>query len=592
MLAALSLLDGVIVGVYTLAVVLIGVLVSRRATTGVDAYFLADRKLPWWMLGIAGCSSYIDVSNTMAMIGLLFYTGLQGVWLTHVYWGWFILCFYMAFQAKWIRRSGVLTFAEWNRTRFGDGPATEHARLVAAAFLLVLMVFNLMTMAVGVGKFSATLLGMDRTAGTLLVFGAVGVYTTLGGFLGVVLTDMLQTALIAIGAVLLAVWTLQGGDPAPLVAAKDPAWSSLAPAWRLWDGYAGSVPDGFRHYQELGPLLLGSSAWLVFRVLAGPNVWDFQFFLTTRSARDAALAGGAWTLGYTLRWILGVAFLVLGLRWLADHGRAGDVVDGEQLMPLVVGSFPDGVRGLFVAILLAALMSTLDAMVNVTSSVVTNDLAGRYLWPRLGTRGKVRLGQLASLLALGVAAVTSLLFTDVATAWETMIFVVVTAILVPATMRWHWWRFSARAFTWGVLGTAAIVALVKLGVRGGDAVQLPAMVGASLLLCVSLGVALPPADREVLVRFYATVRPFGLWGPVRRDAVARGLVPANDPLPAVDACNGVLTMGLQVSLCLVPFLALLGRWHGALLAGGVVAVLGVVLYFTWYRFLPPREESP
>jgi len=159
---ALSLADGAIVAVYFAVVVLLGIWAQRRATRGIDSFFLADRNLPWWMLGIAGCSSYIDIGNTMAMIGMLFYLGLQGVWFLHVVWGWFIICFYMAFQAKWIRRSGVMTFAEWNRTRFGDGRDTEFARLVAAGFLLVLMVFNLMTMAVGIGKFSAELLGMPE----------------------------------------------------------------------------------------------------------------------------------------------------------------------------------------------------------------------------------------------------------------------------------------------------------------------------------------------------------------------------------------------------------------------------------------------
>ncbi|MBM4061911.1 MAG: hypothetical protein FJ265_12570, partial [Planctomycetes bacterium] len=536
---ALSLADGAIVAVYFAVVVLLGIWAQRRATRGIDSFFLADRNLPWWMLGIAGCSSYIDIGNTMAMIGMLFYLGLQGVWFLHVVWGWFIICFYMAFQAKWIRRSGVMTFAEWNRTRFGDGRDTEFARLVAAGFLLVLMVFNLMTMAVGIGKFSAELLGMPEWLSKLLVFSVVGVYTTLGGFFGVVLTDMLQTVLIAFGALLLAVFAFQAGDPSPLLAAKDPAWSSLQPGWSLWEGYAASVPEAFRGYEALGPLLLGCTGWLVFRVLAGPNVWDFQFFLTARSPRDAALAGGAWTVGYTLRWIIGIAFLVLGLHQLAATGRAGAVVDGEKLMPMVLGTFPSGLRGLFVAILLAALMSTLDAMVNVTSSVVTNDFVRRYLARSLGPVGQVRLGQAASVAALLLGYGLSFLFVDIGKAWELMIFVVVTAILVPATLRWHWWRFSARGFGYGVLGTAVLLLAVALLTDWADAVKLPVCVGGSLVVSLVLGFALPPADREVLVKFYANVRPFGVWGPVREEAAARGLVPVRDPQPMYDVVNGV-----------------------------------------------------
>ena len=110
--------------------------------------------MPWWLLGMAGCSSYIDMTGTMAMIGALYYLGLKSIWMTHIFWGWLIIAGYMAYQAKWIRRSGVMTFAEWNETRYGKNKDAEMARLAAASFLLLLMVFNLIFVAVGVGKFA------------------------------------------------------------------------------------------------------------------------------------------------------------------------------------------------------------------------------------------------------------------------------------------------------------------------------------------------------------------------------------------------------------------------------------------------------
>ncbi len=180
---------------------------------------------------------------------------------------------------------------------------------------------------------------------------------------------------------------------------------------------------------------------------------------------------------------------------------------------------------------------------------------------------------------------------DIAAAWETMIFVVVTAILVPATMRWHWWRFPARAFTLGVIGTAVEVTAIAVFTDWGNEVKLPVTIGISLLWCIALGLALPPTDREVLLRFYASVRPFGVWGPVRRDAAARGLVPVRDPQPWFDVLNGFLSMGLQVALCLVAFFALLGRTDSAIAAGLCVATLAVVMYFTWYRTLPRHDEA-
>ena len=432
---------------------------------------------------------------------------------------------------------------------------------------------------------------MDRWLSTLIVFATVGIYVTAGGFFGVIYTDIIQTVLIFIGAGFLAWMALSQGDAARFLADRPQEWASIAPTWNLWDGFLAGIPEGvrgsYKQFEAFGPILLASSAWLLFRVLAGPNVWDFQFFLSARSTRDAALAGGVWTVGHTARWVLAVAFLVLSLPYLGP----GNVADGEKIMPLVLREFPVGLCGLFMAILLAALMSTLSAMINVTSSVAVNDIFKRYLARRMGDRYLVTAGQLASVVALLLGFLIGLRFTSVIKIWETMIFCVVTPILVPATFRWHWWRIGPWGFTWGVVGTAAFIALQQAFVPLETRIQLPLSVGASLLITLAAVLATRPGDPEVLIRFYTRVRPFGFWGPVRREAVRRGLVPESDPMPALDILNGLLTAALQVSLCALPFCALLQLWTGAMIWAAVAGALAVVLYFTWYRTLPSWDEG-
>ena len=95
---------------------------------------------------------------------------------------------------------------------------------------------------------------------------------------------------------------------------------------------------------------------------------------------------------------------------------------------------------------------------------------------------------------------------------------------------------------------------------------------------------------DILVKFYARIRPFGFWRPVRTEAVRRGLVPAKDPMPSIDALNGFLTMGFQFTLALIPFFALLRRWNQTALWGSIAAVLAGVLFFTWYKNLPSKDE--
>jgi SSS family solute:Na+ symporter len=579
--------DLAIIGIYLFLMALIGFIIKNRATKRIDSYFLADRNVPWWMLGLAGCSSYIDIGGTMAMVGAIFYLGLKSVWATHIFWGWFIICFYMAFQAKWIRRSGVMTFAEWNETRFGATRDAEAARVAAAIFLLVLMIFNLMFIAVGTGKFAEEFLPFNRWESALIVFAVVGVYVILGGFFGVILTDILQTALIALGSVVLTVMAFRSGSPAAVLAQKDAAWASLAPSWHLWPSFLKTTAPSYQHFYPFGPILMAGFFWLIFRVLAGPNVWDFQFFLTTRSPRDAALSGGLWTVGYTLRWIIGCAFMMLGILYLG--AEAG--FDAEKIMPLVLKKLPLGMRGLFMAVLLAALMSTISAMINVTSSVVTNDFIRRYAKRQFTQKQLVRFGQLASVAALLVGFVFSLSFAHIVTAWETMVFVWVTVILVPATLRWHYWKFSARAFVWSmgvsiVLVLSRVVALPHLAAYASLAIDVGLCLAATLIIA---GLT-RPAEMDVLVAFYSRVRPWGFWGPVRREAVRRGLVPSRDPMPALDALNGLLTAGFQFSIALVVFYFFLRRWPSVFACAAVVLALAAVLYFTWYRTLPAKDE--
>ena len=580
-------IDLTVIAVYLLLNALIGVYIQKKSTKGVDSFFLADRDVPWWMLGLSGCSSYIDIGGTMALVGAMFYLGVKSIWMTHIFWGWLIICFYMAFQAKYIRRSGVMTFAEWNVTRFGNTRDTEYARIAAATFLLVLMVFNLMFMAVGTGKFAEEFLPFSRWISTLIVFGVVGVYVTLGGFKGVILTDVFQTILIAVGAVVLTVMVFQQDMGVNALATKNSEWSSLAPVWNLWPSYLHDTPASYQHYFPFGTMLLAGFGWLIFRVLAGPNVWDFQFFLTTKSARDASLAAGMWTVGYTLRWIIACAFLMLGIYYLDT--QAG--FDAEKIMPMVLKRLPVGLQGIFMAVLLAALMSTLSAMINVTSSVVTNDFLARY-WAKNHTpKQLVRLGQLASVGAIILGFVFSLSFTDIVSAWETMIFVVVTMILVPATCRWHWWRFGAKAFVWSMVVSALLIVSQKLFLgEWGIVLTLAVDTAASFVATIFIGSLLPSADMDTLTAFYARVRPFGFWGPVRREAVRRGLVPANDWMPRIDMINGAITVVFQISLALISFYLFLRDWSNLLLCVTTALGLGVVLYFTWYKNLPSADE--
>lgn len=498
-----------------------------------------------------------------------------------------MMAFYMAFQAKYIRRSGVMTLAEWNETRFGQTREAEYVRLATATFLLVLMVFNLIYLAVGTGKFAEEFLPLTRGQSTFIIFAVVGVYATVGGFFGVVLTDVFQTLLIFIGTIVMTVMVFQIPETANVLAIKDPQWSTLAPSWTLWSSYLQQTPESHQHYYYFGPILLAGLSWLVFKILGGPIVWDFTFFLTTRSPRDASLAAGMWTVGHTLRWFMAGSFLFLGIYYLGSTAN----FDAEKIMPLVVKKLPVGLAGLFMAVLLAALMSTISAMINVTSSVILNDFLKRYLAKNLSEKQLVRLGMAASLVTVIAAFSFSFLYDEIISIWELMIFVILTMMLLPGTMRWHWWRFGARAFVWSLVGTGCIALLQKLLFASWPVhISLPVNVIAAFVLTVIVTFLTKPADTEVLVKFYARVQPFGFWKPIRLEAERRGLVPVNNCMPKIDLMNGFIASAFQLSLGIIPFYMFLRNWSQLLLWSFICIGISIVLYFTWYKNLPSPDE--
>lgn len=580
-------LDLVIVVAYMIITMQIGVMFRKRAMKRLDSYYLADRDVSWWMVGLSGCSSYTDIGGTMLITGLVFYVGLKSVWILHIAWGFFTMAIFMAYQAKYIRRSGVMTAAEWNQTRFGDTRDTEHLRIAVAAFILLSMMLTLMYVAVGTGKFAEEFVPLPRWASTSIIFVVVGIYVTFGGLFGVIWTDIFQTVLIIIGAIGLSIAAVQLPDGMTAVAARTPEWGSLTPTWSLWKDYLTQAPATYHQYFSFGPLMIASILWLFFKLLAGPLGWDFTFFLTTKSAREASLSAFAWTLGHTVRWLIVGSFLCFGVHYLGSAAN----FDAERIMPLVVRNMPVGIAGLFMAVLLAALMSTLSAIINVTSSVVLNDFLKRYFAKNMSEQSLVRLGMVASSVVILFGFGMSFMYEQIVSAWELLLYVMLTMIMVPAALRWHWWRFGARAFLWSMIASTGVVVVHKVFLND---LPLYWAIVFLMLSCFALTVLITfltkPADMETLVRFYVKVRPFGVWGPVRREAVRRGLVPAKDPMPALDIVNAVIASFFQLCLGIIPLYMFLKEWTSMSVWLALCVCTLVVLYFSWYKYLPSPEE--
>src|SRR5215470_7211525 len=121
-------IDIAIVGLYVLATVAIGLVARRRAARSLQAYFLADKSLPWYMLGLSNASDMFDITGTMWLVTLCVVYGLKSIWIPWV-WPVFNQIFLMVYLSSWLRRSNAVTGAEWITLRFGTDRGAEASRI-------------------------------------------------------------------------------------------------------------------------------------------------------------------------------------------------------------------------------------------------------------------------------------------------------------------------------------------------------------------------------------------------------------------------------------------------------------------------------
>ena len=105
-------IDYLIIAAYLVAVIGAGFFYRKRAARDLEAYFLGGRRIHWAKLAMSGAVSNFDITGTMWMVSVLCILGMQS-WWHHWMWGVALPAFGLAYTARWVRRSRVMTAAEW-----------------------------------------------------------------------------------------------------------------------------------------------------------------------------------------------------------------------------------------------------------------------------------------------------------------------------------------------------------------------------------------------------------------------------------------------------------------------------------------------
>ncbi len=594
----MTALDYSIIVFYFAAVIGLGFLYQRRASKSLDSYFLGGKSLHWLSLAMSGSVSNFDITGTMWIISILYLLGMKSMW-HHWMWGFLMGAFFMAYMGKWVRRSNVMTAAEWMRTRFGSGPGGVLARTTSAVMAVIITAGFIGYAFQGIGKFAAVYVPLENLAAAtsapwlqdlllnhepallaVTVISATTLYVLLGGLYSVVITDVIQTVILTIGAIFIACIAWSRLTPEALAAVPE-GWTSLEVPWKI-EEFAGTENARFHFF---GAMVIVWVAKGLLLNLGGPaQSYDAQRFLAARNSRDAAKIGAAWSLFLIVRWAM-----CAGIALLAITGLTG-VTDSEEVMPIVLLEYlPDGIRGLVIAGLLAAFMSTFSSTVNSGASFIIRDIWQPYFGRGASEHKAVAFSYIATVLVVLVGIAIGFMAGSIAQIWDWMMMALTAGVLLPNVLRWYWWRMNGIGYAVGAFAGIVLSMLTLFCPEIPSFYIFPLICLASLIGTIAASLATAPVDKQTLVTFYESVRPFGLWTPVRRLA-APPAGRSKSESPCLTALNVALAMIAILALYLAP-MYLVGRFYKpALIWLTLAAATVTILKFTWYDNLPAPEQ--
>jgi Na+/proline symporter len=522
----LGWVDWTVVALYFAISIAVALGYSRRAGASSSEFFLSGRAVPWWLAGTSMVATTFAADTPLAVTGLTVKHGIAGNWL----WWSFVMSgmLTVVFYARLWRRAGVMTDAEFAEIRYSGSPAAFLRGFRACYLGLAINSIIIGWVTAAMVKILGLTLGLGRWQATVALFVLTGLYSTVSGLWGVIVTDFFQFALAMTGCIALAVFALNAvGGMAGLVAALHARFPDDAPL-RLVPTLDSAWMPAIAFFAYLAV-----NWWASWYPGAEPGGGGYvaQRIMSTKNERHALLAALWFNIAhYALRpwpWIL-VALVSMVLHPNLADPESGYVLVMNQLLPPFW-------RGLLLAAFFAAYMSTISTQLNWGASYLVNDVYRRFWAPGRDERHYANAGRAATLLMMAIAGVATLFIGSVEGAWKFLLALGAGTGLVYL-LRWYWWRINA----WSEVSAMAVAFVVSLALQGwfglsgddprGFAILLMTTTAVTTAAWLAVTYLTAPEPRERLREFYARVRPGGPgWTAVAPEAtgdatLGRGLV--------------------------------------------------------------------
>jgi solute:Na+ symporter, SSS family len=624
----LNLIDIGIILLYLTATIFIGFYLSKRASKDIKNYFLGGNNIPWWLLGVSDASGMFDISGTMLLVYWLSVYGMKSMWIPWI-WPVFNQIFLMVYLSPWLRRSNVMTGAEWMKTRFGTGRGATLSHFVVVIFALISVIGFLSYGFKGIGKFAAAFLPplvtdpstlaqypqINTNLYALILMAITTLYVVKGGMMSVVATEVLQYCILSISAIAIGIIAMYHISPEMINSVVPEGWKSMSFSWNLnldWASVNSPLATKVGAFNQwiqtdgysIFGLLFGMMLFKGFFVAAAgpaPN-YDMQRILSTRNPKEAAKMNSLVSIVLNpTRYFMAAGLAILALtNFDALYKSSITSPDFEAILPEVLSRYvPVGLLGLLMAGFIAAFMSNFAATVNAAPAYIVNDIYKRYINPNAEPKKYVRMSYIAS-AAVVVVGITVGFFVEsinqvalwiVASLWG--------GYTAANVLKWYWWRFNGYGYFWGMvsgISTSMILLLLdKLNLipflnnwplpNNSSMNSFPIIFFISIIGCFVATLTTKPESDEVLMKFYYSVRPWGFWKPVYKKVIE--IDPdfkANNNFKR-DASNVLVGIVWQLTLMSTSVFLVIREWTSFAVSLSIMIITSIILKFNWWNKL-------
>ena len=391
--------SGAIIGtflIYLALMLAIGVYAYRRTVSSSD-YFLGGRSLGPWPAALSAGASDMSGWLLLGLPGYAFSSGLESIWLgaglligTWLNW---------LFVAKRLRTYSIeaddsLTLPEFFANRFED--KSNLLQVISAFFILLFFLFYTSSGLVAGGKLFETVFGLDYTLAVIIGTVCVVSYTLFGGFLAVSWTDLIQGLLMAAALIIVPIIAIQSeGGFASLFTALEVKNPELLTIWNDSKGEPLTVIA-----------IISLAAWGL-GYFGQPHI--LARFAAVRSNAEITTAR---RIAVTWSGLSMIGAILVGLAGIVyvDNQLGGNLGDGEKIFMLLVNAmFHPVVAGILLAAILAAIMSTADSQLLVSSSALAEDFYKQVFRKDASQKQVVMVGRIA---VIGLSIVALMLAMD------------------------------------------------------------------------------------------------------------------------------------------------------------------------------------